>query len=235
MKVLKTLMFKVLLSSLSFCLDTINKKFEQEFLISIPNNLRQLIIDFPQNSIGTYQRGALINTTTWERLCKTIQEQNKLKIFKINSFQTLSNNVLLSLEIQKHSLVHIEFKNIRFNNILKVASFKLKELSIICNKWNAGDTSLMVKYFGTSLQRLLVEPLTINLIENISMYCPNLIYLKLGIYSCTNLSVLAYFKNLKTKMLSITIFHDIDKFFINLANNIPINVSKISICIRPFK
>ncbi|POG67094.1 hypothetical protein GLOIN_2v1651235, partial [Rhizophagus irregularis DAOM 181602=DAOM 197198] len=65
----------------------------------------------------------------------------------------------------------------------------------------------MVKYFGTSLQRLLVEPLTINLIENISMYCPNLIYLKLGIYSCTNLSVLAYFKNLKTKMLSITIFH----------------------------
>uniref|UniRef100_U9T5F1 Uncharacterized protein n=1 Tax=Rhizophagus irregularis (strain DAOM 181602 / DAOM 197198 / MUCL 43194) TaxID=747089 RepID=U9T5F1_RHIID len=191
MKVLKTLMFKVLLSSLSFCLDTINKKFEQEFLISIPNNLRQLIIDFPQNSIGTYQRGALINTTTWERLCKTIQEQNKLKIFKINSFQTLSNNVLLSLEIQKHSLVHIEFKNIRFNNvdlkdfnnlynlgylkfecckeILKVASFKLKELSIICNKWNAGDTSLMVKYFGTSLQRLLVEPLTINLIENISI------------------------------------------------------------------
>ncbi|POG67093.1 hypothetical protein GLOIN_2v311856 [Rhizophagus irregularis DAOM 181602=DAOM 197198] len=117
MKVLKTLMFKVLLSSLSFCLDTINKKFEQEFLISIPNNLRQLIIDFPQNSIGTYQRGALINTTTWERLCKTIQEQNKLKIFKINSFQTLSNNVLLSLEIQKHSLVHIEFKNIRFNNV----------------------------------------------------------------------------------------------------------------------
>ncbi|CAG8663188.1 uncharacterized protein OCT59_017679 [Rhizophagus irregularis] len=253
------------LKSLSFCLDINNKKFEQEFLINIPNNLKQLIINLPRNSTRTYQRSTpnnLVNTTTWERLCKTIQEQNKLEIFKINSFYTLSNNVLLSLEFQKHSLVHIEFINASFINvdlkdfnnlynleylkfefctgilsnkfeILKFASFKLKELSIIRNKWNADATPSMIEFFGESLQRLFVEPPTIHLIENISMYCPNLIYLKLRIYSRNNLSILASFKNLKTKMLSITTCHDIDKFFINLANNIPINVSKISIHTRP--
>uniref|UniRef100_U9U449 Uncharacterized protein n=1 Tax=Rhizophagus irregularis (strain DAOM 181602 / DAOM 197198 / MUCL 43194) TaxID=747089 RepID=U9U449_RHIID len=178
-----------------------NKKFEQEFLINIPNNLKQLIINLPRNSTRTYQRSTpnnLVNTTTWERLCKTIQEQNKLEIFKINSFYTLSNNVLLSLEFQKHSLVHIEFINASFINvdlkdfnnlynleylkfefctgilsnkfeILKFASFKLKELSIIRNKWNADATPSMIEFFGESLQRLFVEPPTIHLIENISI------------------------------------------------------------------
>ncbi|CAB4439231.1 unnamed protein product [Rhizophagus irregularis] len=63
------------------------------------------------------------------------------------------------------------------------------------------------------------------------MYCPNLIFLEIIIYSYIDLSVLGFLKNLRIRILDIDISYNIDNFFINLANNIPINISKISISI----
>ncbi|CAB4377396.1 unnamed protein product [Rhizophagus irregularis] len=242
--------------------DTNNNEIEQEFLGSIANNnfnnlnLRKLIIGLTSKKLV----GQKINTC--EKIYKIIQGQNKLKIFQIrNCCYSLLNNILLSLEFRKHSLVHIEivksdFINVNlksFNNlynleylifescegillsqceILKFASFKLKELSFIRNEWNADVTSLIIKYLGESLQKLLIEDPTIQLIENISMYCPNLIFLEIRIYLYIDLSVLSFLKNLRIRILNIKISCNIDKiFFINLANNIPNNISKISFSI----
>ncbi|CAB4420737.1 unnamed protein product [Rhizophagus irregularis] len=226
------------LNSFSFYLiDTINNEIENEFLRNIADislNLRKLLIKLPQRSYRHDTSNNLINTTTWEKLHKIIQGQNKLKIFKIKNCYSLLNNVLLSLEFQKHSLVHIEFINTDFINvdlksfnslynleylmfesckgillnqceILNCASFKLKTISFKCNIWKVDVTSLIIKYLGASIQRLFVENPTINLIEDISMYCPNLTFLKLRIHFLIDL--------------------------ISLANNIPINISKISISI----
>ncbi|UZO20532.1 uncharacterized protein OCT59_012955 [Rhizophagus irregularis] len=253
------------LNSLSIRLNgTTNNEVGQEFLRNIADvslNLRQLIINLNQRSrrllINPTTSNNLIDKTTWKKLYKIIQGQNKLKIFKLWNCSSSLNNILSSLEFQKHSLVHIEFNNTNFVNvslksfnnlynleclifeyceglllnqceILNFASFKLKEISFIRDKWNIDITPSIIKYLGEPLQRLSVENLTIPLIENISLYCPNLILLKIGIYSHIDFSGLAFFKDLRAKMLNITIFYDIDKFFRKLANNVPINVSKIS-------
>ncbi|PKY28116.1 hypothetical protein RhiirB3_444124 [Rhizophagus irregularis] len=90
----------------------------------------------------------------------------------------------------------------------------------------------MIKYLGESLQKLLIENPTIQLIENISMYCPNLIFLEIRIYLYIDLSMLSFLKNLRIRILNIKISCNIDKiFFINLANNVPNNISKISFSI----
>jgi hypothetical protein len=197
-----------------------------------------------------------------EKFCKIIQKQNKLKIFKITNCFSLLKNILLSLEFQHHSLVHIEFIKCDFNNInlkslnnlynleyllfeickglllnqceiLKFTSFKLKSLSFKRNLWNVDVTSLMIKYLGSSLLRLLIENPTIPLIENISLYCPNLVFLKIRINFHIDLSVLSFFNNLRIRILNINISYyysnNINEFFINLANNIPINIINISI------
>ncbi|POG69840.1 uncharacterized protein OCT59_023820 [Rhizophagus irregularis] len=255
--------------SLNFYLKgTVNKEIEQEFLRNIANictNSRKLIIKLPQIRRPPFQHhdtsNNLINTTTTlEKLCTIIQVQNKLKMFKIWRCNSLLNNILLSLEFQKHSLVRVEFTLCDFSNVslkrfndlynlkylkfifckgillyqcegLNFSSFKLKELSFIRDYWNVNVTSLMIKYLGVSLQSLFVENPIISLIENISTYCPNLIFLKIRIYLHVDLSVIQLFKNLRTRLLSITISYNVDKFFINLANNIPINIREISIYI----
>ncbi|POG66605.1 uncharacterized protein OCT59_012953 [Rhizophagus irregularis] len=232
------------LNSLSICLNgTTNNEVGQEFLRNIADvslNLRQLIINFNQGSrrllINPTTSNNLIDTTTWKKLYKIIQRQNKLKIFIIwNCF--LLNNILSSLEFQKHSLVHIEFHNANFVNvnlkslnnlnnleclifescgglllnqceILNFASFKLKELSLKHNKWDGDATLSIIKYLGEPLQKISVENITIPLIENISLYCPNLILLKIGIFPNNELYELEFYRK--------------------LANNVPINVSKIS-------
>ncbi|CAB4482368.1 uncharacterized protein OCT59_019849 [Rhizophagus irregularis] len=245
----------------------INNEIEQEFLSNIARNLRKLIINLPRTQRSLFQHGTsnnLINTTTMEKLCTIIQKQNKLKIFKIMNCHSLLNDILLSLEFQKHSLAHIEFTKCDFNivslksfsnlynlkyltfesckgtilldqcEILNFASLKLKELSFKRNNWNVDVTSLMIKYLGESLQRLiLIENLTIPVVENISMYCPNLVFLRIRIDNSFNLLVLPYLKNLRISILNINISYynsnNVNEIFINLANNIPINISKISI------
>ncbi|GBC31854.2 hypothetical protein GLOIN_2v1844065 [Rhizophagus irregularis DAOM 181602=DAOM 197198] len=227
----------------NICLNgTTNNEVGQEFLRNIADvslNLRQLIINFNQGSrrllINPTTSNNLIDTTTWKKLYKIIQRQNKLKIFIIwNCF--LLNNILSSLEFQKHSLVHIEFHNANFVNvnlkslnnlnnleclifescgglllnqceILNFASFKLKELSLKHNKWDGDATLSIIKYLGEPLQKISVENITIPLIENISLYCPNLILLKIGIFPNNELYELEFYRK--------------------LANNVPINVNYI--------
>ncbi|CAB4380515.1 unnamed protein product [Rhizophagus irregularis] len=228
---------------------TANNEIGQEFLSNIADvclNLRQLIINLNQRSriltINPIISNNLIDTTTWKKFYKIIQGQNKLKIFKIcNCF--LLNNILSSLEFQKHSLVHIEFHNANFVNvnlkslnnlnnleclifescgglllnqceILNFASFKLKELSLKHNKWDGDATLSIIKYLGEPLQKISVENITIPLIENISLYCPNLILLKIGIFPNNELYELEFYRK--------------------LANNVPINVSKISCFTKSF-
>ncbi|CAB4435865.1 unnamed protein product [Rhizophagus irregularis] len=238
---------------------TVNKEIEQEFLRNITNictNTSKLIIKLARPYQHDTSNDLIITTTTLEKLCTIIQVQNKLKMFKIWDCHSLLNDILLSLEFQKHSLVYVEFTACDFSNVslkrfnylynleylkfeyckgillnqcesLNFSSFKLKELSFKRNYWNVDVTSLMIKYLGASLQRLLVETPTKSLIENISMYCPNLIFLKIRICLRVDLSVIQSFKNLRTRILSITTLYDTDKFFINLANNISINIGKI--------
>ncbi|RGB29205.1 hypothetical protein C1646_766872, partial [Rhizophagus diaphanus] len=113
--------------------------------------------------------------------------------------------------------------------ILKFAPFKLKELSFLRNSWDVNVTPLMIKYLGGSLRRLLISNPTILSIENISAYCSNLFFLKIRIDTRFNSSVLPFFRNLRTRILNLSIFTYDTEFFINLSNNIPINISKISI------
>ncbi|CAG8619949.1 473_t:CDS:1 [Rhizophagus irregularis] len=246
--------------------NTVNKEIEQEFLRNIANfctNASKLIIELPEIRRPLYQHDTsndlIITTTTLEKLCTIIQVQNKLKMFKIWDCHSLLNDILLSLEFQKHSLVYVEFTACDFSNVslkrfnylynleylkfeyckgillnqcesLNFSSFKLKELSFKHNYWNVDVASLMIKYLGASLQRLLVETPSSSLIKNISIYCPNLIFLEIIIDSHIDLSVIQLFKNLRTRILSIsTLCDDTDKFFINLANNISINIDKIFI------
>ncbi|GBC13200.2 hypothetical protein GLOIN_2v1883772 [Rhizophagus irregularis DAOM 181602=DAOM 197198] len=179
-------------------------------------NIKQLDISsyiFYKESYKTFdfpQRYETFNHfVTFEKLCTIIQELNKLEIFKIANCYSLLNNVLWSLEFQKNSLVSIEFTNTNFSillnqcEILKFASFKLKELSIVSNvinsDWSVDITSLMIKYLGESLQRLIIENPTVLLIENILI-------------------------NLKTRMLNVSIFSQNTKLGEDLANNIPINI-----------
>jgi hypothetical protein len=241
-----------------------NNEIEQEFLNDIANNclnLRNLIIKLPQTHQHVSSNN-LVSTTTIDKLCTIIQKQNNLKIFKITKGHLL-NNILLSLEFQKHSIVQIEFTKTDFINVnlnslknlynlkyltfhfckgilldqcevLNFVSFKLEELSFRRNVWNGDVTTIMIKYLGASLKRLIVENLTIPLIENISMYCSNLVFLKIIInFRNIDLSMLPFFKNLRTNILNITISFPysnyINEFFINLASNIPINISKITI------
>ncbi|PKY27913.1 hypothetical protein RhiirB3_443820 [Rhizophagus irregularis] len=237
------------LNSLSLDFDGISNKFEQEFLSNIANNLQELIIDFSNN---------FVEITTFEKICTIIREQNKLKRFKITNCYSLLNNILLSLEIQKNSLVNIEFINTNFSNanlksfnnlynlkylrfvtckgilldqceILNFVPFKLKEISFARNSWDANVTSLMIKYLGASLKRLLIRNPTIPSIENISMYCSDLIFLKIRIDTHFNCSALPFFRNLRTRILNLSVITYNNKFLVNLSNNIPINISKISI------
>ncbi|CAB4392483.1 unnamed protein product [Rhizophagus irregularis] len=231
----------------------------RKLIINLPRTQRSLL----QQHI-TFDN--LHYNITLEKLCTIIQKQNKLKIFKITNCHSLLKNILLSLDFQKHSLAHSEFTKCDFNNInlkrfnnlynleyltfknckgtilldqceiLNFASLKLKELSFIRNNWSVDVTSLMIKYLGASLQRLLIENPTIPIIENILTYCSKLNFLKIRIDTRFNLLVLPYFKNLKIGILNINISYynyiNINEFFINLANNIPINISKISIFCR---
>ncbi|RGB24180.1 hypothetical protein C1646_773449 [Rhizophagus diaphanus] len=246
-----------------------NNEIEQEILTNISNislNLRKLIIKLPRTQRLLFQNSTsnnnLINNNSMEKFCTIIQKQNKLKIFKITNCFSFLKNILLSLEFQHHSLVHIEFIKCDFNNInlkslnnlynlkyllfeickglllnqceiLKFTSFKLKGLSFKRDLWNVDVTSLMVKYLGSSLLNLLIENPTIPLIENISLYCPNLVFLKIRINLHMDLSVLSFFNNLRIRILELHISYyysnNINEFFIKLANNIPINIINISI------
>ncbi|RIA90029.1 hypothetical protein C1645_823941 [Glomus cerebriforme] len=249
------------LNSLSLDLQDINLSTTQKFLINIKNfcsNLNLLEI-----STSYQQHNNFINNiddikSIKENLCTIIQNQNNLKGFNISLCDYLLNNIFLSLEFQKYSLVYIEFERINFDDIsfknlinlyslkylkfdnckgltlkkcdmLLFASFNLKELIFMHNVWNQCIIPSMIRYLGASLQRLLLfEYLKPSFIESISKYCSNLIILEIRIES--QIDDLLAFKYLKIKILNINIYYYHDGMFITkLANYLPINVKEITI------
>jgi hypothetical protein len=66
-----------------------------------------------------------------EKLCIIIQKQNNLENFMISQSYLLNNDIFMSLELQKNSLVSIEFSYIDFSNI----SFKN-----LLSKWYDGES-----------------------------------------------------------------------------------------------
>ncbi|RGB28373.1 hypothetical protein C1646_767889, partial [Rhizophagus diaphanus] len=164
-------------------------------------------------------------------------------------------NSLVHVEFTSTNFSNVSLKNLkglynlkylRFENcegilldqceVLKFTSFKLIELPLKCNNWIVDVTSLMIKYLGASLQRLSVDNPTIPLIENVLMFCSKLICLKIRINNHFDLSVLPFFKNLRIRILNINFtlnnLNNFNEFFKNLVNNIPINISNISIYIN---
>jgi hypothetical protein len=142
---------------------------------------------------------------------------------------------------------------------LKYASFKLKKLGFRNDgdkddneefiRWNNDIiTSLMIKYFGESLQELVLfnEP-NGSSIKDISTYCPNLIKLEI---KTADLSIIPYIKTLKMKILNIVdnmnYSWDVDEYpasievFKSLASNLPTDVKEISLnsygidCVKEF-
>ncbi|CAB4399848.1 unnamed protein product [Rhizophagus irregularis] len=236
----------------SLSLRDINEKcndFTQEFLESVANicsNLKRLEISSLPNNISMKIK---------ENLCKIIQNQNKFNALKISRCESFLNNIFLSLEFQKHSLVYIEFVGINFGNIpfknfitlynlkylsfiycgeisseqcnlLNFATFKLKELTLLT--WSNNIALSMIKYLGKSLQKLYFDgiSITITIIEYISTYCLNLNSLKLRIGSGINY-VFPYFKNLRINNL-ILIIHN-QYFRNNLLANLFENLAPINV------
>jgi hypothetical protein len=183
------------------------------------------------------------------------------KIMNYENREYLLNDILSFLELQKHSLEFVEFYNIDFGNIsfknfinlsnlkylnfhncrgglldqfeiLKFASFKLKELRFNEPNLDINILLLLIKYLGSSLQKLsLTKELTIPIIiENILTYCSNLITLEIIIDSNMDLSIFSYFKNLKIRKLHLKFSEESYKInlIVGLANNLPISVKEIS-------
>ncbi|RIA88761.1 hypothetical protein C1645_825843 [Glomus cerebriforme] len=139
---------------------------DQGFLNSISNtylNLKKLEIDYIADT--SYL------TTIKEKVCSIIQKQNNLETFKISNYLDLSNDIILSLKFQSHSLVYVEFDNNilcegTFKNLLNLfnlkhlkiyeceilslvqyeinyTSFNLKSLDIEYNNWNNNDDIIL--------------------------------------------------------------------------------------------
>jgi hypothetical protein len=176
------------LSTLSFQLHTFEDKIQNEFLNNISIhclNLKELEISTTEySSVSSWKTHA---ATLIEKFCIIIQKQHNLEEFKISQSEYLLNDIFLSLEFQKYSLVSIEFLNIEFRDIsfknfinlynlkylkfvdcndmepndryeiLQFASFKLKELKFETNTWNENIEPTIIKYLGTSLQSLSIN------------------------------------------------------------------------------
>ncbi|CAG8657094.1 15211_t:CDS:2 [Rhizophagus irregularis] len=175
-------------------------------------------------SLTFHLNGTFINNEIEQEFLTHIEfTKCDFNIVSLKSFSNLYNLKYLTFESCKGTILLDQCE------ILNFASLKLKELSFKRNNWNVDVTSLMIKYLGESLQRLiLIENLTIPVVENISMYCPNLVFLRIRIDNSFNLLVLPYLKNLRISILNINISYynsnNVNEIFINLANNIPINI-----------
>ncbi|GBC09161.1 hypothetical protein RclHR1_08650004 [Rhizophagus clarus] len=247
-------------------LEDLDKEIAKEFL----NDIAIHCLNLKEFKIFSKENVNISHPKTQEELCIIIQKQNNLEKFEIGQF-LLNENIFLSLEFQKHSLISIifsftDFSNISFKNfmnlynlnylrfygcidtkpldqyeILRFASFKLNELILNYNFWNENIEPTMIKYFGTSLHNLTIngKSITTPIIENISIYCLNLITLEMEISTNIDIIAIPHFKNLKVRKLCIKVFSffrsDISETFMRLANNLTINVKEISFWIMYYE
>ncbi|CAG8671186.1 16926_t:CDS:1 [Funneliformis mosseae] len=233
----------------------INNEVVLEFLNSIENNC----LNLKKLELSLYKSYPL--ETLAGKLCSIIQQQQHLNIIKLSHCDFILDDIFLSLEFQRFSLTYFEFSYTNFSHasfkdfidlsnlkylkfygckeislenceILKFASFNLKELILQYNSWKSNITISMIKYLGISLQRLLVsDKTTIQIIQTISNYCLNLSTLEIKIETNTDISIFPYLKNLNIKILNIQIFinnNNMGDWFISLANSLPSSVEEIS-------
>src|SRR5204862_4809849 len=136
-------------------------------------------------------------------------------------------------EFQKNSLNFIEFENVDFSDVsfnhfvnlfnlnylgfsnckmmsldqcevFKFVSFKLKELKFQQNNWDDDITISIIKYLGASLQRLsLFKRSSIPVIDNVLIYCSNLITLEICIFSNVDLSLFLLLNDLRIRTLNL--------------------------------
>jgi hypothetical protein len=105
------------LNSLKLKLHNTGREIEKEFLNNIAIhclNLKEL--EICSEAVLHAALRVKVRADIIEKLCTIIQRQNNLNKFKIREY-FLDDNIFLSLESQKHSLVSIEFLYIVFSNI----------------------------------------------------------------------------------------------------------------------
>ncbi|GBB83200.1 hypothetical protein RclHR1_00100004 [Rhizophagus clarus] len=234
---------------------SLNQGNGREFLSNIAIdclNLKELRVSLVEKDVGTEELCMIIqNQNNLEKfnLSKCLLNNN---IFSSLEFQKHS---LVSIEFSR-----VDFSNITFNNlinlynlnylrffgcegeipsiqyeVLNFASFNLTRLEFQLNTWKEDIIPTIIKYLGHSLRSLSINEkiITIPIIENISIYCLNLITLEMRLFYFKNfdLSIFPYFKNLGIRKLCIDSFlnNESKMSIISLANNLSTNVKEIYI------
>lgn len=217
------------------------------------SNLREI------NFTTTYNEPVLV-----ENFCKVIQNQKNLEKFisqhllndDIISSLELQNHSLISIDLSCINFSEISFNNfinlknlkfLKFNycndydpfnryEILQFASFKLQKLELKLNQWDEIVEPTIIKYLGSSLKYLSIHSnLTVPMLENISIYCLNLIELKIAIYDFSKIDYLIFpcFLKIKIRKLIINIPHSFGTYttemITRLANNLSINTNDITL------
>ncbi|GBB94049.1 hypothetical protein RclHR1_02280022 [Rhizophagus clarus] len=185
---------------------------------------------------------------------KISNDESRTHTFRTaNPQNNLLDDIFLSLKDSLVSLdfVYINFKGVsfrkfkdlsnlkylKFHNCKKITlencedlkSFKLRELSIQSPKLKSEVKILMIRYFGGSLHRLIIDKPTIPIIEEM-LSCSHLETLDVKIGSNVTLEVLEQFKRLNIKNLNLSSSSDCkDCVFKNLAKNLPLSVKVVTI------
>ncbi|GBC08344.1 hypothetical protein RclHR1_08040006 [Rhizophagus clarus] len=174
------------LNSLTIDLRYLTHDDEKEFLSNVADhclNLNELKIS--SQMIPNISYTSTDETFSMEKVYTIIQNQRNIKKLYISQYK-VDDNIFLSLESLKFSLISIEFTNTEFSNIsfdhfsnlhslkylnfmsckdvepfdryesLKFASFELKELRLVENYWNKNVEPIIIKHLGTSLQHLTI-------------------------------------------------------------------------------
>ncbi|GBC09159.1 hypothetical protein RclHR1_08650002 [Rhizophagus clarus] len=161
------------------------KYLDQEIRKEFLNNIAVHCLNLKELIISSETRDSIITPVIIEGLCTIIQNQNNLEDFVVTNSR-LNDNIFLSLEFRKDSLISIAFSRVDFSNIsfksfinlcnlnclrflgctdlsplsrykiLKFASFKLKRLGFGHNDWNRDIELIIIKYLGSSLQHLIL-------------------------------------------------------------------------------
>ncbi|CAB4482407.1 unnamed protein product [Rhizophagus irregularis] len=239
-------------------LEKLDQEIEKDFLNNLSNhclNLKKLEI-FLRFDVSSIIRKNLFKIIQNQYNLKEFKISS-LCLLDNNLISSLEfqKNSLVHIEFS-----NIDFRNISFKNfinlynleylkfvsckdinpldryeILKFATFKLKKLEFKMNVWDVTIEPTIIKYLGSSLQSLLIgeSSMIIPMIENILIYCLNLITLEIEILYFKNIDLLVfqYFKNLEIKKLIIDSYGGdgrINDIFINLAINLSIDVKEFS-------
>ncbi|CAI2188253.1 2626_t:CDS:1 [Funneliformis geosporum] len=165
------------------------------FLKKLSNDYNE--IKFFNHKYETFNFSPLIKNLILKQRQLTKFKINSESYFsKINTRTKLQFDNLVSLTLINMNLLMISFDNFNnFNNLkelifnnceemsdiqrnkLTKAPYNLKTLGL--GKWSARTIELLIKTFGSSLKKLLVGTITIEIINIVSLYCSELVTFKI--------------------------------------------------------